>query len=167
MKNLFAFTFALVAFFSFAQKAHAQNDENRTKLQLTITFGGKIIVSDINGVSTSLVRSTEDASVLKLSKDSLQRSMVYPDAFYLTVDIRKVSDELLTIFSKKQNLFDGTITIVDTYGKNPTRTIKFKKASLSGYSDQFSGGSYNEAYGSSSISIVSKDVSINGIAIEQ
>ena len=94
--------------------------------------------------------------------------MYNPNASYLTFEVKNISDELLTIFAKKKNLFDGTITIVDTYGKIPTRTIKFKKAGLYNYSDQISGGIYSaDSYSSAAVSISCKELSINGILIEQ
>ncbi|WP_345949271.1 type VI secretion system tube protein TssD [Mucilaginibacter sp. PAMB04274] len=114
-------------------------------------------------------RSYDETPVTAAAKDTLKnRSLAYyPGALYLTVDAKKVSDEMLKVFAKKQNRFDGLITIVDTYGKNPTRTIKFKKASLYSYSDQLSAGSYSETYGTAAISFSCQEVSINGVIIEQ
>lgn len=101
-------------------------------------------------------------------KDTAKRKLPnYPGAFYLTMDAKKISDDLLKVFAKKQTRFDGTITIVDSYGKNPTRTIKFKQASLYSYSDQMSAPSYADGYGSYAISLYCQEISINGIIIEQ
>ena len=169
MKKIFAFTFSLIILSSLLAKTFAQSEDNRTKIQMTITFGGKNIVADLNGVSTSLSRSYEDAPVVEAVKDTLKsKTPAYnPGALYLTIDAKKISDELLKVFARKKNRFDGLITIVDTYGKNPTRTIKFKNASLYSYSDQVSAGAYSESYGASAISISCPEVSINGITIEQ
>ncbi|WP_374950169.1 type VI secretion system tube protein TssD [Mucilaginibacter sp.] len=164
----FAFTLALFLIF-FLKIASAQSDENRTKIQMTVTFGGKSIVTDLNGVSTSLSRTYEEMPAVKGVKDSVKyKAPGYGlSAFYLTLDAKKIGEDLLRVFAKKQNKFDGTITVIDTYGKYPTRTIKFKQASLYSYSDQLSAGSYSESYGSAAISISCQEVSINGIVIEQ
>jgi len=151
------------------QSAYAQSDENRTKMQLTVVYNGKSIVTDLNSVNTSLSRSYDDVAPAAGVKDTAKTKIasLYPGAFYVTVDAKKVSDEMLMAFAKKQSHFDGTITIVDTYGKNPTRTIKFKQACIYSYSNQFSTASYGESYGASAISFSCKEVSINGINIEQ
>ena len=169
MKNLFAFSFTFFLLSIIFRPTYAQSDENRTKMQLTVNFGGKSIVTDLNAVSTSLSRGYDEGLSDPTVKDSVKNKIPWYSSgtFYLTIDVKKVSDELLTVFAKKQNRFDGAITIVDTYGKNPTRTIKFKQASIYSYSDQFSAGSYSENYGTSAISISCKEVFINGIKIEQ
>ena len=168
MKKIIASAFSLFLVF-FATGVSAQSDENRTKLQMTVSFNGKNIVTDLNGVSTSLSRVYDETPALKAAKDSLKNQLpaAYLKSFYFTIDAKKISDDLLRVFAGRKNKFDGTITIVDTFGKNPTRTIKFKEASLYSYSDQISATSYSETYGSASISISCQEVSINGILIEQ
>ncbi|TDO21290.1 type VI secretion system tube protein TssD [Pedobacter duraquae] len=169
MKKSLALALALILSVSLFNKIYAQSDENRTKLQLTINSGGKTIVTDLNSVSTSLSRSYDEAPVANAVSDTAKNksAAIYPGGCYLTMDAKKISDDLLKVFSKKQTRFDGTITIVDTYGKNPTRTIKFTNASLYSFGDQFSTNSYNEAYGATSIAIMCKEISINGVVIEQ
>ncbi|WP_462267383.1 type VI secretion system tube protein TssD [Mucilaginibacter sp.] len=169
MKKLL--TISLIALLSalFVKPVVAQTEDSRTKLQLTIVFQGKSIVTDLNSVSTSLSRSYEDLKTVSSIKDSVKNSLssYYPGALYITVDAKKVSDDLLRVFAKKQTRFDGMITVVDSFGKNPPRTIKFKQASLYTYSDNLSGTTYSDAYGSVALSFSCKDVSINGIPIEQ
>ncbi|MFD1258347.1 type VI secretion system tube protein TssD [Mucilaginibacter terrae] len=169
MKILLTVAFATILSFSFLKTTSAQTEENRNKVQLTVNYGGKTIVTDLNSVSTSLTRNYDDLPSVSTLKDSVKNklSAYYPGSFYLTVDAKKISDELLKVFAKKQNRFNGTITIVDTYGKNPARTIKFTQASLYSYSDQLSSASYSDAYGASAISFFCKEISINGITIEQ
>jgi hypothetical protein len=168
MKTIFAFISSLLLIF-FVTHAHAQTEENRTKIQMTVTFGGKSIVTDLNGVNISLSRNYEEPPITKAAKDSIKSKVpsYYLGGFYLTLDAKKISDDMLRVFAKKLNRFDGTITMVDTYGKNPTRIIKFKQAGLYSYSDQLSAGSYSETYGSAAISISCQEVSINGVLIEQ
>lgn len=167
MKNLVAITFLLLV--CLGKTTYAQTEENRTKIQMTITYGGKSIVTDLNSISTSLSRSA-DEPVAESVKDTVKsKAPIYnPGAFYINVDAKRISDDLLRAIAKKQSRFDGVITIVDTYGKIPTRTIKFKKGSLYNLSDQLSSASYSgEAYGSSALSFSAQEISINGIVIEQ
>ncbi|CAM4426731.1 hypothetical protein SAMN06265348_12120 [Pedobacter westerhofensis] len=168
MKNISTFTFTFFLLL-FTIGVSAQTDENRTKLQMMISFNGKSVVTELNSVSTSLSRIYDEAITIKAVKDSLKKELPssYLKTFYFTIEAKKISDELLRVFARKQNKFDGTITMIDTFGKNPTRTIKFKQASLYSYSDQMSSMSYNDSYGSASISISCQEVSINGIVIEQ
>lgn len=168
MKTLTAITFLLFLLVC-SNSVSAQSDESRTKLQMTISFNGKSIVTDLNGVSTSLSRIYDETPAIKTTRDSLKAQLpsAYLKAFYLTIDAKKISDDLFRVFAGKQNKFDGIITVIDTFGKNPTRTIKFKQASLYSYSDQMSVSSYSDTYGSASISISCQEVSVNGILIEQ
>ncbi|RZK70802.1 MAG: hypothetical protein EOO85_20690, partial [Pedobacter sp.] len=76
-------------------------------------------------------------------------------------------DDLLKLVTGKNSNFDGTITITDSFGKLPSRTIKFFKANLYSYSDQYSSTYYNDTVGSVAISISCSSLSINGILIEQ
>jgi hypothetical protein len=169
MKQLFALTMISLSSFLFIAKAHAQAEEERTKVQLTVNYGGKSIVTDLNSVSTAITRSYEEVPAGNAAVDTAKTKLsgIYAGSFYLTIDAKKISDDLLRVFAKKDNYFDGTITIVDSYGKNPTRTIKFTKAKLYSYSDQFSTASYTDAYGATSMTLFCKEISINGIAIEQ
>ncbi|AMR33994.1 hypothetical protein A0256_22365 [Mucilaginibacter sp. PAMC 26640] len=168
MKNIFVFALFTLSLFS-ATSTYAQTDENRIKIQLTVPFKGKNIITDLNGITTSLSRTYEDTPAIKSDRDStLSKIAGYnPAPLYLTMDAKKINEELLSVFAKKQNKFDGTITIVDTYGKNPTRIIKFKQASLYSYTDNVAAGGYGETYGSAAISISCQEVSVNGIIIEQ
>lgn len=87
-------------------------------------------------------------------------------SFYLTMVVKKVSPDLLRAFAKRDNRFDGTITISDTYGKNPDKTIAFKSGTMEGYSDQFSGADYSDSYYGTNVSITCKSMTINGVEIE-
>jgi hypothetical protein len=166
MKMIFAFTSSLLLFL--VTPTHAQTEESHAKIQMTVVVAGKNVVTELNGVSTTLSRNYEETTIIAAKDTSKSKAPgFYPGTFYLTIDAKKISDDLLRVLAKKQNRFDGTITIVDTYGKNPTRIIRFKQASLSSYSDQMSAGSYGENYGAAAISINCQEVSINGIVIEQ
>ncbi|RYZ51912.1 MAG: hypothetical protein EOP49_10705 [Sphingobacteriales bacterium] len=86
---------------------------------------------------------------------------------YLSIDSRHITNELLQAFAKKNVFFDGSVTIVDSYNKVPTRTVTFGQASMVSYSDQVSSGYYGDSFGAASISISCKTMSINNIVIEQ
>lgn len=66
-------------------------------------FGGKTIVTDLNGINTSLSRSYNEATVSKAAKDSVKSKIsgYYPNAFYLTMDAKKISDDLLRVLPKR------------------------------------------------------------------
>ena len=153
----------------------AQQGESRLKIQLSIDRGGKKIVTELTSVSTSIARYGEEATkAIPLNpKDTLSAranlsSPVYNSGqLYFSMDSQKFGDELLQVFAKKTGTFDGVITVVDAYNKLPTRTIAFRQASLTSYSDQVSAGIYGDSYGAASVSISCKTLSINNILIEQ
>lgn len=169
MKILKTFAIAILLSLTFMNSGYAQGDENRTKLTMTITYGGKTVVTELNSISTSVTRSPEEETVGTKPADTAKNKMaaLYPGSCYLSIDAKRVTDDLLKVFAKKQTRFNGVITIVDTYGKYPTRTMKFNNASLYSYSDQAATSTYNDSYGSTSISFFCKELSINGIVLEQ
>lgn len=161
MKQLLTFTLAFLVCSSFIQRVQAQDDERRNKIQMVIVFGGKTITTDLSSVSSSISRYDDEvADTSEMGKDSRSRS------FNLGMEVRKMDRELLKVLAKRTNKFDGTITIVDSYGKNPTKTFGFKKAGLSNYADQYSTASYNDSYGNISLSISCAELSVDGISID-
>ncbi|WP_345949272.1 hypothetical protein ABDD95_20715 [Mucilaginibacter sp. PAMB04274] len=46
MKTLFAFALTLFVTVTSAKITYGQSEENRTKIQMTVTYGGKNIVTD-------------------------------------------------------------------------------------------------------------------------
>lgn len=172
MKKQLTFTLALFLFILATSKIYAQSDEQRNKIQLLVNYNGKAIKTDLNSLSTSISRYPDEESPLsKLTADTSKNKPKIAaglnSTFYLTMDAKKIDTELLKVFAKRQTRFDGSITITDTYGKNPPTVIKFKQAALYSYSDQFSAASYGETYGSAAISITCKELAINDIIIEQ
>lgn len=160
--------FLLLSLFCF-HPSQAQ-DETRNKLEMSISYGGKTIPASLISVSTSLTRYSDDyyPPVVKDSAGSKGKSADEKHGtFYLTLVIKKVNPDLLRVFAKRNNRFDGTITISDTYGKNPEKNISFKGGAMESYSDQFSGADYNDSYYGTSVSISCKSLTINGVEIEQ
>ncbi|MFW0718573.1 hypothetical protein [Pedobacter sp. N23S346] len=175
MKNLF--TTALILFFTvtLSQKSNAQEDA-RIKILLSVNANGKPMTATLNSISTSVSRYYDDvvaAPASGKSKDSTATktdvpTMGYkPGVFYLNLDVKNLPDEMLKLMAGKKSNFDGTVTITDSYGKLPVRTIKFLKASLSSFSDQYSSTYYGESMGNVIISLTCSSLSINGILIEQ
>ena len=48
MKILTTLAFALLLSLTFMNSGYAQGDENRTKLTMTITYGGKTVVTELS-----------------------------------------------------------------------------------------------------------------------
>ena len=175
MRNLF--TAALIIFFSvtLSQKSNAQ-EEARIKILLSVNANGKPTTAILNNISTSVSRYYDDAVAVPStgkSKDStttktdVTASGYKPGVFYLNLDVKNMPDEMLKLMAGRKSSFDGTVTITDSYGKLPVRTIKFVKASLFSFSDQYSSTYYGESMGNVAISLTCTSLSINGITIEQ
>lgn len=171
MRKLLALILTLTLSVCLGKTTYAQSDESRTKIQLAIMFKGKSIITDLNSVATSLSRYYDTSPMSAAAKDTTKKQLQTASAtqgqYYINMDAKSISDELLKVLAGKQNRFDGTITITDAYGKKPTRTIAFKQAALYSYSDQYSTMSYTDSYASTAISFDCKELSINGIALER
>lgn len=168
MKKLSLWICTIILIITTQQSSYAQSDLQRNQLQLTIKFGGKDVVTPLTTVSTSITRSFSSFTPKLAGKDTTkQKELGEPSAFYLSLSAKQASNDLLKIFSKNKTQFDGTITLVDTYGKNPTRTIVFRKASLYSYSDQLTPESYNDSYGAVAITLLCEELTINGVTMEQ
>jgi len=174
MKKLFT-TALLLALTILSFNGYAQED-SRIKIVLSVSANGKVINTPLNGVSTSVARYYDEAisaPVGSKAKDTAAAKLNVPATgakagnFYLNLDAKSVSDDLLKLVTGKNTSFDGTITITDSFGKLPSRMIKFFKANLYSYSDQYSSTYYNDTVGSVAISISCSSLSINGILIEQ
>ena len=175
MKNLFKaslllFIFNIISFGSYAQ------DDSRIKIVLSLIANGKAINTPLNGVSTSVSRYYDEVVTVPIGTKGKDTTAVKSNApiaankagvFYLNLDAKSFPDELLKVVAGKNSNFDGTITITDSYGKIPSRTIKFFKANLYSFSDQYSSTYYNDSIGSAAISLNCGSISINGILIEQ
>ncbi|MDO7743343.1 MAG: hypothetical protein MUP99_06200, partial [Pedobacter sp.] len=71
MKNLFLFTLSLISLTFLASQTFAQSEESRNKIQMIITHEGKSITADLNSLSTSISRtSEEDMAEVKTAADS-------------------------------------------------------------------------------------------------
>ncbi|WP_162618710.1 hypothetical protein [Pedobacter yulinensis] len=157
--------------------AFAQSSERRNTLQMQIIYKGKTVSTELNSVNTSITRYPPEevpADTRAVSKDSAAvktpataRPASANDSFYLSMEAKTVQPELLRILAAPDALFDGSITVTDSFGKNPQRTIRFKGGRLYTYSDQFAGIAYSEQYGSAVLSISCNELSIDGIPFQK
>ncbi len=171
MRKLTALSLSFLLLISFTETIKAQTEDNRNKLQMTISYGGKTIISDLSTVSTALSRYSNYTDV-KTAKDTAKANVKSAadkqhGVIYLSLGVKKVNPDLLTLFAKGQTRFDGLITVTDTFGKNPPIIIKFSQAALESYSDSFSTASYNESYSTSTVSFSCTTLTINGVILEQ
>ncbi|WP_129714808.1 hypothetical protein [Pedobacter sp. SYP-B3415] len=142
----------------------AQSGEQRIKIQLTIDHGGKKIVANLNSFSSALTRTEAEAP---LKADTAKNKVIYGSGIYLNMDLSILNDDLLRVLAKKDAKFNATVTINDTYGKLPGKTILIKNASLYSLSDQHSTSVYGDGYGSTMIAINCDQLIVNGISLER
>jgi len=164
MKKLFKFSsLLLLLFISLSLKAQS---EDRNNIQMVVKYEGKTITTELTNVGIGITRYKDYSDTTTDAAAVTKEKSIAPGGYYLTMSVKKVNNDLLKLFSKKQAVFSGSITITDSYGKNPTREIKFSNASLESYSDQFSTQSYDDSYSTAAVSLSAKGLTINGIAME-
>lgn len=164
MKKLLRISILAIVLVS-AYSVAAQTDE-RNKIQMVVNYEGKTITADLTNVGLGISRYNYSEPSTTATIPPTKGSSVAQGLYYLTINVKKVNNDLLKLFSKKQTVFNGTISIIDSYGKNPPREIKFSNASLETYSDQFSTMSYDDSYSSASITLSAKGLTVNGIVME-
>lgn len=164
MKTIF--NLSVLFFLLLALPAKAQSDD-RNKIKMVITHQGKSITTDLSNVGLGITRYKDYAvDPSTTTTTATKEKTVALGNYYLTMNIKKLSKELLKLLAQKQAGFNGVITITDSYGKNPSREIKFTNATMENYSDQFSTQSYDDAYSSTAISLSAKNITIDGIEME-
>lgn len=126
-----------------------QLEEKRVKIEITVKDGNKSITSSVRTATFSFTKPAES------STDASQKN------YYLAIDFEKQDLNLLRAFAKNKNGLDGQLTMVDTYGKMPSRKFEFKAATLESLSDQLNGD-----YASSYFSLNCSMVIIDGVTIE-
>jgi hypothetical protein len=143
--SLLIIIFCFVTGFSSAQ----QLEEKRLKIEITVKDGNKSITSAVRTATFSFTRP------VAASSDTSQKN------YFLSIDFEKQDLNLLRAFTKSKNGLDGQLTMVDIYGKAPSRKFEFKGATLDALSDQLN-GDYSSSYFSLNCSLVI----IDGITIE-
>lgn len=169
--NRFVFYSLLLLLLARVTCANAQNEDTRNKIEMTVDFNGRTYTADINSLSVSLARdmSSDVGSTINpqdSTASNLKLAMPQGNFVYLTFEVKQINKDLLQVLAKRANQFNGTIVITDSYGKNPTRTLAFKTATLYSYSDQFSAFAYNTTFGNTAISVACKTIAIDGVLME-
>lgn len=137
--------------------------EDRNKIEMVINHQGKTITAQLATVGFGITRYKDYGST---DAADASKATVIQGNYYLSITLKNVSTDFLKLLSKKQTVFNGTIKITDTYGKNPPREIKFTGGSVDSYSDQFSTTSYDDGYPTAAMALSAKTMTINGVEIE-
>ncbi len=142
----------LICFCFLTQISFGQIDEKRTKIEISVKDGNKMLTVPLRSATISF---TKGANYKDPEDKTDNRS------YYLNIDMEKQDINLLRAVAGSKSGLDGQITMVDTYGKTPTRKIEFKAAKLDALSDQLTGD-----YSSSYFSFYCNLLIIDGIKIE-
>lgn len=176
MKRIIFLIVTAITLTVIAVQGFAQADERRNKVEMVVLQGGKAIKTELNSVSTSLTRYTDgaeqhdiktaagkDTSNTKIPISPIGRS---GGDFYLTIEAKSISADMMKILAKSNARFEGTITVSEPLSQKPIKIIKFKQASVYSYSDQYTAVTYADAYGSAVLSLSCRELMIDGITIE-
>ncbi len=173
MKHLIKLPALLLFVFLLPQMASAQQERN--KIVMTVNFGGKNITADLSTVNYGISRygdyampmpETAPPPATGKDKDKKPAPPAEKGSYYMSMTVKSVSTDLLKLMAKKDTRFNGTITITDTFGRNPVREIKFTNASVESYSDQYTSYTYEDNYAVAAISINCSGLIINGVTLE-
>lgn len=140
----------LILLCSLTQISYGQ-EEKRTKIEITVKDGNKTIVVPVRTATVSFTKSTTKDPVDKTDSKT----------YFLSIDFEKQDINLLRAFSTSKNGLDGQLTMVDSFGKNPSRKFEFKGAKLEALSDQLNGD-----YTSSYFSLYCTLLIIDGVTLE-
>lgn len=142
----------LICFCFLTQVSFGQVEEKRTKIEISIKDGNKTLTVPLRSATISF---TKGANYKDPEDKTDNRS------YYLNLDLEKQEIDLLRVIAANKSGLDGQISMIDTYGKTPTRKIEFKAAKLDALSDQLSGD-----YSSSYFSFYCNLLIIDGVKIE-
>ncbi|MBP4137086.1 hypothetical protein [Flavobacterium geliluteum] len=151
--NKKSLTLLAIVFFFLTQISYSQFDEKRTKIEISIKDGNKTIIVPVRSSTVSFSRSANSVKDTENSNDSKN--------YYLSIDFEKQDINLLRAFAKNKTGIDGELTMIDIYGKAPSRKFEFKGATLDALSDQLNGD-----YSSSYFSLNCRSLIIDGVTLE-
>nr|WP_315222676.1 hypothetical protein [uncultured Flavobacterium sp.] len=151
--NKKSLTLLAIVFFFLTQISYSQFDEKRTKIEISIKDGNKTIIVPVRSSTVSFSRSANSVKDTENSNDSKN--------YYLSIDFEKQDINLLRAFAKNKTGIDGELTMIDIYGKAPSRKFEFKGATLDALSDQL-----NSDYSSSYFSLNCRSLIIDGVTLE-
>lgn len=154
MINIKLLFFALAFLYLSTGTALAQQEEGkRLKIELTVKAGNEQVTSAIRSFTVAYNRALNDTG-----KDSVAEP---PKGHYLSIDLEKQHIPLLRVLMPNRKGLDGQITVVDTYGKLPTRKIEFKLAVMETMNDQVTGD-----YGGAFMTLNCATLIIDGVKLE-
>lgn len=149
--------FLLIVFCFLTGLSYAQqSDDKRVKIEITVKDGNKMIVAPVRSATFSFTTSSNNIKAADGNEKKEQTKN-----YYFSIDFEKQNVELLKSFMSNKNGLDGHITMVDSYGKMPSRKLEFTKANIDSLSDQLTAD-----YTSSYMSIVAASLIIDGVKVE-
>lgn len=147
----------------------AQADEQRFKIELSISAGEKTAKTLLNSSSISFSRqdvySLTDSGKSSATDQATNRAPQLPRDIYLSADASSISSDAMEILAKHKGTLSGTIIVTDAYNQSQVKRIQFSNALLSGYSDQISSYGYNGKPGSVAFSFICKELTVDGVSI--
>ncbi|GHE49208.1 hypothetical protein [Sphingobacterium griseoflavum] len=160
----------MALFLSVSLRTFAQNDEQRFKIELSISAAGKTAKTLLNSSSISFSRQDTYNSVDSMQKKSaeIQGSNTAPQLphdIYLSADASSISTAVMEILATHTSVFSGSIIVTDAYNQSKVKHIQFSDARLSGFTDQVSSYGYNGKPGSVAFSFICKTLAVDGIPI--
>lgn len=133
-----------------------QLEDKRVKIEITVRDGNKTIIAPVRSATFSFTTSTNSSTATDGTEKKEQMKN-----YYFSIDFEKQNIDLLRAFMTNKNGLDGQITVVDSYGKMPSRKLEFTKANIDSLSDQIT-ADYTSAY----MSIVCSTLIIDGVKVE-
>ncbi|KAF2508289.1 hypothetical protein [Flavobacterium foetidum] len=146
------FTLLVFVLCFFTELMHAQQEDKRIKIEITLKDGNKTIKAAVRSATFSFTRSVNNFSGTE-SKENKETNN-----YYFSLDFEKQDIALLAVFMKNKGGVDGQITMTDSYGKLPSRKFDFTKARIDSLSDQI-----NADYSSSYFSLICSSMIIDGV----
>lgn len=151
------FTIVLIALCFLTAKSFGQQpDDKSVRIEITVKDGNKVITAPLRSASLAFSKSSGNVT----GTDGVDKK-VETKTYFFAIDFEKQDLNLLRAFMKNKSGLDGEITMVDSYGKLPTRKMEFTKATVDSLSEQLT-GDYNSSY----ISISCATLIIDGVTIE-
>lgn len=150
--TLLIIAFCFLTGLSFSQ----QLEDKRVKIEITVKDGNKTIIAPVRTATFSFTTSIHNG----ISTDGTEKKGQTKN-YYLSLDFEKPNIALLKAFMANKNGLDGQITMVDSYGKMPSRKLEFTKANIDSLSDQIT-ADYTSTY----MSIMCATLIIDGVNIE-
>jgi hypothetical protein len=143
----------------------ASAQEDRNKLEMTITSKGSTDISKVFNVSYYFSRPAPASKT-----DTAKKAAPFTfdeEYFYISISLDTISTKLLQMIADPDTKVNGTITMKDNYTGRQLKEIKFYDAQLNNLSENLSNYSYGGSGGGTSLSIMTSRFYINGIELKK